>query len=105
VVRPNRAKAASQYVDIGLRLLLAEDFFLYVLNEANDRVYFYQTELWYEWLEVAEHPSDERATVADLIPYAHKYRPSPLAKMECDHCVARTPEEHMTGEDWAACHA
>lgn len=90
-------QTTQQYVDEGLRVLLAEDWFIYVVREADNLVFVYNTELWYEWLDVPEG-----ATVAAMIPFAHDHTPSPLAKVDRNYCTARSVggQDQETLESW-----
>lgn len=83
---------AAHYVDEGLRVLLAEDSFIYVVNESDDLVYCYESECWPEW--------SRARTVAELIPFAHNYQPSRLAKQHLNYCRARGVEDQMTLSEW-----
>ncbi len=74
-----------RYTDEGLRVVLAEDWYIYVVRESDGLMFQYDTELWLEWGEVCERcyiqadgPCPQKHTVADLIPLAHDHTPRPL---------------------------
>lgn len=91
-----------QYTDEGLRVLLAEDWCIYVVNESDSLIYYYNTELWQEWLDYDDQAPN---AIWQMIKHAHKYTPYPMAKMTCDYCEARGNHDHMTIEDWSIDHA
>lgn len=79
----------GKYVDEGLRVVLADDWFIWVVDESTGLVWNYVTELWPEWLDVPEG-----APITAMIPHAHNYRPRPELS---------AAGEHMTLERFLAC--
>jgi hypothetical protein len=96
---------SKQYTDEGLRVLLAEDYFIYVVRESDGLIFSYVTEMWEEWLNFGTNEKGEdNGPVSKLIPFAHRYTPRPLAKHSFDFCYAHSTEEQMTLADWEADH-
>lgn len=110
------AETPARYVDEGLRVVLAEDWFIYVVRESDNLMFQYITEIWPEWGDVCVRcylgeqaacsrkadvapgsESDGGHTVADLIPYAHRYTPKPILS---DSGVHMTLEKFLA-EDYA----
>ena len=93
---------AGLYTDEGLRVLLAEDFYIYVLNESDGLIYVYCTEMWPSWLEAS--PVFDQPPVLAMIPFAHHYTPERLAKSHLSYCEARGTQDQMTFSEWEAEH-
>jgi len=83
------------HTDEGLRVVLAEDWFIYVVRESDNLMFQYVTECWPEWADVdpAGLGCSDHLTVHAMIPFAHKHIPSP---------VRRDCGEHMTLEQFNA---
>lgn len=92
-----------RYTDEGLRVVLAEDWYIYVVRESDGLMFQYVTEMWPEWgdvcercyLSLADEPCDTKHTVADLIPYAHEYTPKPIRS---DSGVHMTLEKFLAAD-------
>ncbi|HLJ26607.1 MAG TPA: hypothetical protein VKY85_07840 [Candidatus Angelobacter sp.] len=95
------APAQPLYTDEGLRVLLAEDWFIYVVNEADGLVWIYNTELWPEWTDDAV-PNFEEPPIIAMVPFAHRHQPQRLAKLSCNYCHARGPEDQQTLAEFEA---
>lgn len=96
---------SAQYTDEGLRVVLAEDWFIYVVRESDNLMFQYITEMWLEWGDVCAHcylgeqstctAKPGGHTVADLIPYAHDYTPRPILS---DSGIHMTLEKFLAGD-------
>ena len=92
-----RIEQRYDYVDEGIRVVHVEDWFIYVVRESDQQMFFYNTELWVEWLTTpsrCDHPARFTGApnldklgpfpcqcaclVGDMIPHAHNYTPTPL---------------------------
>jgi hypothetical protein len=98
--------STPQYTDEGLRVLLAEDYFIYVVRESDGLIFSYITEMWQEWLDLGmNEKGEDNGPVSKLIPFAHRYTPRPLAKTCFSFCYSHSTEEQMTLADWEAEHS
>ena len=65
----------ERYTTTDLRVVLAEDWFIYTVSITSGLMYFYNTEMWLEW----GHPNVDTAKEVDqMIPFAIHHLPSPL---------------------------
>jgi hypothetical protein len=92
---------APPYADEGLRVLLAEDYFIYVVNESDNLIYAYDTERWEEWasINLREALRDEIGTAA-MIQFSHRYTPKRVAKIQYGNTWCVDPAHQMTLADW-----
>src|SRR5208282_4584357 len=78
------AAGETKYTAPGLRVVLAEDWFIYVMDETTEHMWVYNTEMWYEWGEIpnafGEDTTKPQPTVDVMIPYAKGHTPEPLMK-------------------------
>jgi hypothetical protein len=56
----------------GFRLIVTKGWNLYVVNEADNRMYFYDTEQWEEWIRRID------STLEEMFVYSDRYSPQPL---------------------------
>jgi hypothetical protein len=94
--------AGPQYTAPGLRVVLAEDWFIYVTDETTEHMWVYNTEMWYEWGEIpnafGEDTTKPQPTVEAMIPYAKGHTPKPVMK---DNGQQLTLQEFQTeGAEW-----
>jgi len=94
--------AGPQYAAPGLRVVLAEDWFIYVTDETTEHMWVYNTEMWYEWGEIpnafGEDTTKPQPTVEAMIPYAKGHTPQPVMK---DDGQQLTLQEFETeGAEW-----
>lgn len=56
----------------GFRLILTHGWNLYVVKEANGRMFFYDTEQWEEWIRRID------TNLGEMFVYSDRYSPRPL---------------------------
>jgi hypothetical protein len=56
----------------GYRLIVTKGWNLYVVNEADNLMYFYDTEPWEEWIRRID------TTLEEIFVYSDRYSPCPL---------------------------
>ncbi len=74
--------AKPRYTKPGERVVLAEDWYIYVVDEKTNLMSSYDTEMWYEWGNIpnafGEDLSKPQPTVSVMIPHAKFHSSSPV---------------------------
>ena len=98
---PVTAAGEGQYTAPGLRVALAEDWFIYVTDELTEHMWVYNTEMWQEWGEIpnafGEDLTKPQPGVDVMIPYAKAHTPQPLMD---DAGKQMTLDEFTASNDW-----